>query len=1692
MYRNFTEQARRQLKEYINDVTPQGFFETLADRISDFFKNFSETDVNNYTGQFEGYQKRVLDVKNIGKKNVDKLFEKEWGVEKGYTDWLSGACNEYDATIIEKMRTTLDLLAANGAGFDFSADKMQRVYAAGEAVNRAAANIATAKGQIKTQNDTVAKLKKEKQGKRGEYNLFSADPVNLATGNFIYEKTDITLEGEIPLSFRRFYNAQDKTGGVLGQGYRHNHEMELREEEGGVEVIMDDGNSRFFARTEGGGYEGILATRDIMEVLMEEDGENSYVMTTPDGEKYYFNARGRLSCREDLNGRQIRYTYNGVDQLVRAESDRGDFLTFSYHETGLLASVTTSQDRDVCYVYEGGRLDHVVMANGNRYYYRYTQNGEMQEIKNAREVITVKNTYDDQCRITRQEFPDGTEMLYEYQGNELILTERNGSRITYVHDDKLRNTDVKYEDGTTEHFEYNEKSQKTLVRDRNGNTTRFSYDNRGNVVKVINALGQISTMTYDANNRLLTMKVNRKNRIKNTYDANGNLLTSVGTDGNGMLYAYDEKGRVIRAEDADHDVTELTYDARGNIIAVSVNGVGNVTYQYDSHNNVVASVDGNGNETTYRYDEDNRLIGVKNPLGDEAAYEYSVSGKVTKVRDFDGYEIRATYNDLNKEETIADKEGNITGFSYDAMWNVASVKRADGGVIQYSYDKNNRLEEVVAPEGNTIKYTYDGNGNLLTETDGNGAVVRYTYDALNRRKSMTDPLGNETTYMYDGSGNLVKETDAMGNETTYTYDDSGRLIDETDVLGNTTSYVYTAGGKRKEVRYANGTCDTYKYENGQVIETARGSGERYLYAYDGNGNLILQKNALGEEVAFSYDAMNRMTAITLPTGDVRRFAYNAVGKLTDIVDENGNETHYTYSPNGNLIEVVDAMGGIARYDYDVMGNLIKVTRSGQDAEDEVTRYEWNKNDQIRKMIDPLGSEESYVYDMAGRMIEKQDREGYVTKVSYDETGNVTGLKYADEKEVLFSYDALSHLKEMRDWNGVTSIVSDAMGRALSVTDDQGQIVKYEWNSVGQKTKMIYPDGSEAVYSYNDKGLLHSLATADGQTKYAYDTMGRIVEKILPNGILTQYQYNNIGRLKELRHTGKDFEESYQFAYDAVGNKISAIRQRNGVEEDSGTYGYDYDALNQLISVTKDGKIQREYGYDAFGNRTFKKDYTEEVLETVYKYNKNNQLIADVTGQTNRSYQYDKRGNLLEVSGSDGILKQFSFDARNALDEAVERDGQKEKKAIYQYNGLGNRIGQTLGETMDPERQIRYTIDLTRQYHNMLSETVETRDGLETSQYFYDFNVVGMKKAVGAEYFIQDDLGSAMGVYDAAGELKEAYAYDEFGNEYGNVIDARERFQPLGYTGYQHEAVGNVYFAQARRYDARNGRFVSEDIVRGATIVPISMNHYAYVMNKPEDYIDADGRFVITATVALIATGAAIGAVAGATTNAISQGVRIYKQGGTIKDFEIGECVASGIEGAIVGGVSSIPGVGLVGTIAAGAIGAGTKSVIKQATTNNSVDLKKIEPTKVLEDTVVGGVSAGVFYGIGQGIKYLKGDAKTATKDLYKVASDKVVAKKTYIQGAIDATGRVSPHRLRQLNQLELEQRNLLYKFTQETIKKKSKDIVKNAIYNVVGIKTVKTVFKESLGIVLPFYKDDDTLKQYYEKLIGAANHECIE
>jgi hypothetical protein len=54
---------------------------------------------------------------------------------------------------------------------------------------------------------------------------FGGDPVNMATGNFIYEKKFLNTNGLFPISFQMFYNAHDKRKNALGYRWVHNYEI---------------------------------------------------------------------------------------------------------------------------------------------------------------------------------------------------------------------------------------------------------------------------------------------------------------------------------------------------------------------------------------------------------------------------------------------------------------------------------------------------------------------------------------------------------------------------------------------------------------------------------------------------------------------------------------------------------------------------------------------------------------------------------------------------------------------------------------------------------------------------------------------------------------------------------------------------------------------------------------------------------------------------------------------------------------------------------------------------------------------------------------------------------------------------------------------------------------------------------------------------------------------------------------------------------------------------------------------------------------------------------------------------------------------------------------------------------------------------------------------------------------------------
>ena len=231
-------------------------------------------------------------------------------------------------------------------------------------------------------------------------------------------------------------------------------------------------------------------------------------------------------------------------------------------------------------------------------------------------------------------------------------------------------------------------------------------------------------------------------------------------------------------------------------------------------------------------------------------------------------------------------------------------------------------------------------------------------------------------------------------------------------------------------------------------------------------------------------------------------------------------------------------------------------------------------------------------------------------------------------------------------------------------------------------------------------------------------------------------------------------------------------------------------------------------------------------------------MQETNANGTKDYAYDHRGNLLSVTSGKEVLRAYGFDAANQMNSSMGMTDGQIKKAVYQYNGLGHRMEQSIAAgDAAPEQTIRYTLDLTRQYHNLLQKT---ENNVEKT-YFWDGNVTGMEEEGREHFYFQDDLGSPMQLADEAGRSEETYGFDEFGNDIRTAKDIfKDSLQNFGFTGYQMDSAGGLYFAQARRYDAGVGRFVSEDFIKGHIAVPYTMNHYNYCWNRPMDLVDLNG------------------------------------------------------------------------------------------------------------------------------------------------------------------------------------------------------------------------------------------------------------
>ncbi|MBW4082933.1 RHS repeat-associated core domain-containing protein [Paenibacillus sp. S150] len=845
--------------------------------------------------------------------------------------------------------------------------------------------------------------------------------------------------------------------------------------------------------------------------------------------------------------------------------------------------------------------------------------------------------------------------------NKTTWTNAFNQDTAYVWNNNFQVVQRQAANGATVKYSYDSSDRVTAITDANGNKGKLAYDERGNLSQMTDESGYSSITRYNALGRPVEEIDVLGNRSAYEYDTAGNLVKSTDALGGIVTIERDSAGVPVSVTDAEGHTTAYTNDAYGFVKEIRDPSGYTTIIGRDALHRTTGLTDAQGKLQDVEYDTKDRAVAVTNALGQSSGVTYDANGNPVEYTDEAGDKTVSSYK-VYRLSSTEDSLQNSTSQTYDALGRVTEEKDEAGAVTAYGYDSAGLLMKVTDAEGQASTYTYDDNGNMLTQKDAKGNITTYTYSKRNELLSVTDPLGAKTRYRYDAAGNTIKETDALGNSTYYDYNELGQLVKVTDALGAVTEYQYDKNGNQVAVIDPNHSVWTTKYDSrGLDAGTINPLDEETTVTRNDRGLMTEFLDTAGQKTSYEYDALGRNTLVRNALGYETSYIYDAKGNVEKIVDANQHETAFAYDPLGRLTEVKNAEGNATTYSYDASGNLLDKTN----ALGAVTSYHYDALNRVIESVNPLQEKTTLAYDENGNLQQVTEPDNNTTVYAYNKGNQVEQIKYGNDLTVKYKYDLAGRRETMTDSTGDTRYTYDALNRPTSVIDPRGNNVRYEWTATGQRSRIIYPDNTVVSYDYDQLDRIKQVTDSQKQiTSYQYDAAGRLTEKLLPNSGKSNYSYDGVGQLLEMKHLapGGSLLEQLTYVYDPAGNKSRTERQEGGSDEDNPTGAqrpadisdYAYDALNQLVQVQKQNGAKVVYTYDTAGNR-LGKETTEAGITTLesYTYDDANKLIRFEKGSDYKDYTYDKRGNLLEVSGidSESALSLLSAQA-NALKVSV--------------------------------------------------------------------------------------------------------------------------------------------------------------------------------------------------------------------------------------------------------------------------------------------------------------------------------------------------------------------------------------------------------------------------------------------------------
>ncbi|MCD9024089.1 S8 family serine peptidase [Cohnella silvisoli] len=1117
---------------------------------------------------------------------------------------------------------------------------------------------------------------------------------------------------------------------------------------------------------------------------------------------YAYDAEGNLLNQTTPDGIVTSMTYDLLGRVLKTKTEGVD-------ENGLPTEITAFSTYD----WAGKTLTNTD-PKGNLTSFAYDQRGNLLNQTDALGGVTAY-TYDRAGRKTIQVSPQN------FDANKSLT---DLSRTTYVYDKMGR---VQLEKETFTEKKVNPTTYAWVDTPTELVTKAYLYDANGNVIKELDGEGYLAgtgasnlariqsgygtETTYNAANLPVTQRdaVSVERGLKWTtkclYDGAGRQVGVINAKGVVSGTKYDDASRVV-----------------GQTVRASLNAPEKVlkTSTYDLAGRVISETDGNGNTATFMYNAFSQTRTTFEP-GDDSieAYtttnQYDVTGHLVKTEDSLGVTNLSVYDAQGKEisHTEQMKDGSqaiTTSVRYDKNGNARFVTDGNGNVTENLYDALNRLIETKASvtdvsgtkTTHSTTFGYDKNGNKQWEQNWLGNRQTFTYDERNRLSSTTDAANVVVQKLqYNASDVQTSVYDALNRQTTYTFDHNNRQLSVTDAEGHTTSQSYNDVGQKGSQTDGLGHSTQYSYDElGKLASVINALGETTAYTYDLNGNTLTQKDGRGFVTSFEYNLANKLTkridhggrsgkagSFLYNQAKVESYSYMGSGQMKTKIDRNGNTTAYVYDAHDRLLsQTVTGVGLVPKdnqifYTYDNNGNQLSM----KDGTGLTNRTYDELNRVITKSVPGMGTSTFLLDQTAGLTA------GFVSEVTTDVKGNVTTK----------IYDKTNRLSEVKDGASVQA--------------------SYLYYADGSQQQVTYASGAKEVYTYYKNNLLLSLNNYQGTTLL----------------------------------------DTYSYIYDNANNQKSKTETVNGVSK--GTTLYTYDALNRLETITEPSGKKTEYTFDPSGNRLSEKTTQDAAITLIsYGVNEQNHLYATAevksTGETQQTnFYYDNNGNLINKTSEfrkkidpanpptptfglfiygqsnpnprisdvlDGVAR-YEYDGFNQLVKV----GTGNSGAIYQYNGDGLRVKKTADGV---------TTSYLYEYDKAVLET--DGKGKQAARNLYGLNLISRTMGTDSYFYLYNGHADVTALISPTGILAASYEYDAFGNITNKTGTVNN---PIRYAGYQYDEESKFYYLNARYYDPKLARFLTEDTYRGQANDPLSLNLYTYVANEPIKYVDPTGHLI---------------------------------------------------------------------------------------------------------------------------------------------------------------------------------------------------------------------------------------------------------